>query len=224
MTRRDLIALLGVRGGAQATYSKPGSAIATTVARVDLRTSRGSRRRPSLSSSIRSNIHMKMLLSFCRSALSGRVRPGVSWAARWQSLPPSGFCAGARDETRIPTATKAGGRNAARSAGYAFVPWPAKVVTKGSSFPVLRERFYLGVTSSHPANEPAETKRYNRCSVRTFLDRVPNVIFYIRSSLAHDFGRIRDAFLGARRRALRQSQASLHQCRETAPAFASQRQ
>ena len=202
MTRRDLIALLGVRGGAQATYSKPGSAIA--------------RRRPSLSSSIRSNTHMKMLLSFCRSALSGRVRPGVSWAARWQSLPPSGFCAGARDETRIPTATKAGGRNAARSAGYAFVPWPAKVVTKGSSFPVLRERFYLGVTSSHPANEPAETKRYNRCSVRTFLDRVPNVIFYIRSSLAHDFGRIRDAFfrltikvLGCRRIRYRHNGSSL---------------
>ena len=25
---------------------------------------------------------------------------------------------------------------------YAFVPWPAKIVMKGSIFPVLRERFF----------------------------------------------------------------------------------
>src|ERR1700737_1793824 len=63
----------------------------------------------------------------------GRRQSNVRRQERERRARLRGSVRGARDETRVPTATKAGGRNAARSAGYAFVPWPAKIVTKGSS-------------------------------------------------------------------------------------------
>ena len=69
---------------------------------------------------------------------SGERRGGFGCSAG-ESNPGGGYWGA----WRLPCGrTKAGGRIAARSAGYAFVPWPAKIVTKGSSFPVLRERFF----------------------------------------------------------------------------------